>query len=644
VSLQIRELLLYSRRGEVRRLPFRLGALNVITGGSGTGKSAIINVVDYCLGAKGCSIPARVVRDAVRWYAILLQLRDCQVFVARAVPVPPRSTNSDIYVEVGESVTPPPMDRLVANTNPDALNEYLTRMMGISPNLHIPPEGQTREPLQATLRHAKAFAFQYQDEIANKDHLFHGQHDNWVEQAIKDTLPYFLGAVPEDQLKLQHELREERRRLRQLERRLQEAEAVRGADASRAAGLLREAQAVALLPAGDLPAEVNGMIEMLRSVQFTPSGHQQAQLGDQIRRLRQERARLQQEYDRVQREMAEAEEFAAEGEGFVKVATEQRLRLESLNLFSGEETEANRCPLCRSEVDSQLPQVEQVQQAIDRLKQHVQAVGRERPDLREFIASRSGELTRLGEQLRANRDTLQGLQAQDAQRQSEQGRDLERMRVVGKVEMFLEGVTTAAEDSELRRQVGEARRRVEELTRQLQEDESEDILRSSLNVVSQQVTRSCEVLKLEYGQFPLRLDLPKLTLVADTGRGPVPMQQMGSGQNWLWCHLTVYFALHKWFIEHGRPVPRFLILDQPTQVYYPSDKDAEGSLNVLGDSDRAWVIRLFRWINERLAELKGGLQVIVTDHAEVDEPWFGEAVVERWRNGKALVPADWPME
>jgi Protein of unknown function (DUF3732) len=600
VSLQIRELLLYSRRGEVRRLPFRLGALNVITGGGGTGKSAIINVVDYCLGARGCSIPARVVRDAVRWYALLLQMRDCQVLVARAVPVPPKSTNSDVYFEVGESVTLPPIDRLVANTNPDALNEYLTRLIGISPNLHSPPEGQTRPALHATLRHARVFAFQYQDEIANKDHLFHSQHDTWVEQAIKDTLPYFLGAVPEDRLKLQQEVREERRRLRQLERRLQEAEALRGADASRAAGLLREAQAVGLLPADDLPTEVNDIIEMLQTVRFTMSGQQETQLGDQIRGLRQERVRLQQEYDRVQREIAEAEEFAAEGEGFVKVATEQRLRLESLNLFSREETQPVRCPLCRAEVDSRLPQVEQVQKAIDRLKQHVQAVGRERPNLREFIAGKSGELTRLAEQLRANRDALQGLQAQGSQLQSEQSRDLERMRVVGKVEMFLEGVITAANDSEWRRQAEEARRRIEELAR--------------------------------------------LTLIADTDGGPVPMQQMGSGQNWLWCHLTVYFALHKWFIAHGRPVPRFLILDQPTQVYYPSDKDSEGSLNVLGDSDRAWVMRLFEWINQRLAELNGGLQVIVTDHAEVDEPWFREALVERWRDGKALVPRDWPME
>jgi hypothetical protein len=643
MTMQIREILLYSRSGEVRRLPFRLGKLNVITGSSGTGKSAIINIVDYCLAAKSCAIPARVIRDAVRWYALLLQMGDCQVFIARAVPVPPKSTNYDIYYAVGESLTPPPMDKLVANTNPDDLNGYLTRLSGVSPNLFTPPEGQTRDDLKATLRHAKAFAFQYQDEIANKDHLFHGQHDNWVERAIGDTLPYFLGAVQEDHLKLKQELREASRRLRQLEKRLEEAESVRGADSSRAAGLLREAQAVGLIGAGDLPQEANAMIEALRAVQFKPADERHADLGDQIRGLRQERGRLQQQYDRLQREIAEAEEFAAESEGFVTTATEQRLRLESLNLFSGEVADA-RCPLCQSDVTAHLPQVAQVQKAIDGLQLHIKAVGRERPDLRDFITAKAGERTRLEEQLRVNRDALQGLQAQDTQLKTEQGRDLERMRVVGKIEMFLDGVTTAATDSELRRQAEDAKRQVDDLKKQMKDDESEEIVQSSLNRISQQVSRWCEELKVEYGQFPLRLDRGKLTLIADTDRGPVPMQQMGSGQNWLWCHLAVYFAIHKWFIEHNRPVPRFLILDQPSQVYYPTDKDAEGSLDVLGDSDRDWVIRLFRWIDQRVTDLKGGLQVIVTDHAEVDEPWFAESVVEHWRNGKALVPHNWPME
>jgi hypothetical protein len=79
-------------------------------------------------------------------------------------------------------------------------------MMGVSPNLNVPPLGQTRDPLEATLQHGKLLAFQYQDEIAKKDLLFHRQGESYVALAIRDTLPYFLGAVEEDQLKIRHEL------------------------------------------------------------------------------------------------------------------------------------------------------------------------------------------------------------------------------------------------------------------------------------------------------------------------------------------------------------------------------------------------------------------------------------------------------
>lgn len=47
MSLQIAKLILYSRKGEVRELEFNPGRLNVLTGASKTGKSAIIDIVDY---------------------------------------------------------------------------------------------------------------------------------------------------------------------------------------------------------------------------------------------------------------------------------------------------------------------------------------------------------------------------------------------------------------------------------------------------------------------------------------------------------------------------------------------------------------------------------------------------------------------
>jgi hypothetical protein len=384
------------------------------------------------------------------------------------------------------------------------------------------------------------------------------------------------------------------------------------------------------------------MLEALRAVRFTSAAQQQEQNHDEARELRRQRDQLHAEAARVQRELAEAEEFAAEAEGFAGEVAEQRVRLESLGLFGDGTTETPRCPLCQADVTAQLPKVDQVRRAVEAVTRHVQAVGRERPDLREFIAARSAELTRLAERMRVNRDALQGLAAQEALLREAHDLDVRRAWVAGQIAFFLRNLEVAEDGSDLRRQVQAAQREAEGLEGRLGEEESEELLESALNQICQQVSRWCQELEHEYGRHPLRLSLPGLTLIADTNRGPVPLSQIGSGHNRLWFHLAVYFALHRWLIQKGRPVPRFLILDQPTQVYYPSEKDAGGSLAVLADTDREWVIRLFRWLTDRVAELDGQLQVIVSDHAEVDAPWFAEAVVERWRGGAALVPADWP--
>ena len=54
MSLQLAKLILYNQDGEVRELLFRTGALNILTGASKTGKSAIIDIVDYCTGRGEC--------------------------------------------------------------------------------------------------------------------------------------------------------------------------------------------------------------------------------------------------------------------------------------------------------------------------------------------------------------------------------------------------------------------------------------------------------------------------------------------------------------------------------------------------------------------------------------------------------------
>lgn len=96
-------------------------------------------------------------------------------------------------------------------------------------------------------------------------------------------------------------------------------------------------------------------------------------------------------------------------------------------------------------------------------------------------------------------------------------------------------------------------------------------------------------------------------------------------------------ALHRWFRDQRRPVPGFLVLDQPSQAHYPPDTDVD----TVEDADRQAVRRLFRLMNEASEEIGQEFQLIVLDHARFEDDWFEAAIVEEWLGGVGLIPEGW---
>ncbi|WHP69393.1 DUF3732 domain-containing protein [Phaeobacter inhibens] len=117
---------------------------------------------------------------------------------------------------------------------------------------------------------------------------------------------------------------------------------------------------------------------------------------------------------------------------------------------------------------------------------------------------------------------------------------------------------------------------------------------------------------------------------------------MGSGENWVGYHVLAHLALHWWFRKRGRPVPAFLILDQPTQAYYPSDRTEGGLDQIEDDEDRQAVLALFKLMYHGCQEIEMPFQLIVLDHAHLADDWFEASIIEEWRGENALVPRDWP--
>ena len=124
------------------------------------------------------------------------------------------------------------------------------------------------------------------------------------------------------------------------------------------------------------------------------------------------------------------------------------------------------------------------------------------------------------------------------------------------------------------------------------------------------------------------------------------MERTGGGENHLAYHLGAMLALHKYASDGGHPIPRFLMIDQPTQVYFPSEeiyKSVAGSIEgTESDADMEAVRRLFQLLKDFVEEHVPGFQIIVTEHANLRDGWYQKALVEPpWDKPPALVPEDW---
>jgi hypothetical protein len=219
-----------------------------------------------------------------------------------------------------------------------------------------------------------------------------------------------------------------------------------------------------------------------------------------------------------------------------------------------------------------------------------------------------------------------------------------RAHIVGRISLYLESLPELPDTKALEDEGRRLQQQSDALEEELSADRVKERVDSIASILGGWMTDWARRLYLEHSEFPLRLDIKKLTIVADTADGPVPMDRMGSGENWVGYHLIAHLALHKWFTQRTRPTPRFLFLDQPSQVYFPPEKIVDGTVTGVSEDDRAAVSRMFKLVFDVVAELSPGFQVIITEHADINETWYQDAVVERWRGPNKLVPDSWPRQ
>ncbi|EKS38555.1 DUF3732 domain-containing protein [Afipia broomeae] len=650
MHFQIRKLILWSKAGHAPRiLEFEPGMVNVISGASKTGKSAVIPIIDYCLASGKCGIPVGTIRNTCSWFGIVIDTMVGQKLLARREPGEARQTG-DMFLLEGDAVEVP-TDTPEKNTTADSVKRMLDELAGLS-QLRLNPDTEVGYNARVSFRDLVAFTFQPQYVVANPMVLFFNADTTEHREKLKAIFPYVLGALTPEMLAARWEIERLQKDLRRKEAALESVKKAVSAWQIETQAWVRNAIELGLLPVGtQIPAEWINIIDLLRRAAGANTRTAFTSL-DSIDPTLQQLGALRQEENEAAAELAERRQRLSEiqrllnnSEDYGSAVRIQRDRLDIAGWLRTR-TQDSDDPLVTLG-DGGRDKLDTLAQALAGLDVQIRtqpglsdAFDRERLRLRAEVEAATARLANA-------RQTIALLEQRSEQVRAATYRQDRIERFVGRLEQALQSFDRADDNSELAEEVAGIREQIEQLRAIYSETQVSRKTQNALRQIENIAATIIPTLDAEWPNAPIQLVINDLTIkVIHTEREDY-LWEIGSGANWLAYHVAVTMALQRFFIETPHhPVPGLAIYDQPSQVYFPrgfASAEYEDRPGRTRDEDIAAVRAVFEALGREAIRAKGQLQVIVLDHAGPDV-WGeieGVTLAHEWRNDQKLVPPGW---
>jgi energy-coupling factor transporter ATP-binding protein EcfA2 len=642
-----------------RIIHFAPGKINIITGESGTGKSTLTWIIDYCLGSEKCSIPVGLIREVTGWFGVHLQLANTEMIVARRNPEG-HQTTTDIYWSEGLTVVVPPT--VEKNARVDDLKNRFNQISHL-PSLDFSTDERVGYGGRPSCRDMAAFNFQPQHIVANPYTFFFKADTTEHREKLQIIFPLVLGAIDSTTLAKQRALKDTEREHDKLRRELDlRLNAARAWEAEVESYYL-QARALGLLPNSPVSQAGWTLDKYILELQKVPQTVRTMDLPDvqegtsetavrELTGIINEEDRLGQEIGTIRRRLGKLDQLSSSVGEYNVTLTGQEDRLQGVGWFEERVRNTHECPVCAAVHANGNPRLAELQILAQEMKSLTASVqqapaklDQELAVLRQELRDREGAISKV----RQKRKYLENVS-------SEQAAQRQRVRqiylFVGRVEQALENVSASRNVDDLREKVKTLAQTIAELKRDLDPAAQRDRLKAAIDTVSAKIANYAKLLQLEHATENVRLNIPELTLQFSPLSGRTDfLWEVGSGQNWVGYHVSGLLALHEHFISlHESPVPRFLVIDQPSQVYFPeawpSIEQAPGDQSKIdGSSDIDGVRRIFSALSHFFDAVAGEFQIIVTEHAG-SITWNGIPhvhLVGNWRQGhdEFLIPPAW---
>jgi len=633
------------------KIAFEPNKINIVTGSSRTGKSAIIPIIDYCLGSNKCTIPVETIRNACEWFGVLFDLENEHFLLCRKEPGVQNATN-EMYFARGKDVIIP--ESIDSNTTTSSVKNTLNELLSMS-FLDLDPTTNNFSS-RPSYRDFMAFIFQPQNIVANADVLFYKADTSEHRQKLINIFPYALGAITPQVLAARQEIERLRKEKDRLVRELDNINNVAENWKQEVHSWVTRARELGLSSyvwseedSFETQVSLLRLIVQKSETESKISAINIKDVSDEIVILRKEEQVVSSQLFAAQKRYSEMKQLSS---SIGQYNHSLQIQLNRLDISTWLRTMASKeeaCPICGNTHSDSIDVLEDLCNAIVEIEKTT-------GDMRVVPAAFERELQEVEQEIQFLSEKMSSLRKRIEEESGKNQNNAEMKytlsavsRFLGRMEVSIQTFDRIGADSELERRIQAIEHRLSELRRLVNEGEIQRKIKASLRYVETEANKIITGLDAERPDDPIKFIIKDLTIsIKNTSGRSDYLWEIGSASNWLAYHIAVSLAFQKFFQERSQiSVPNFLVFDQPSQVYFPqipARKNTDDENLVLKDEDKEAVRKIFMTLSRYIDDTNAKVQIIVMEHA--DEDVWGDIdnihLVKRWRgNNKKLVPIEW---
>lgn len=607
-KFSIDKIVLWLKNGKQRVLKFEPDRVNVITGESNTGKSAILDIVDYCLFASSPQISDSIINENVEWYGLKFSINDKTYTIARKYFT--KVVSNEYYFS---SIGNIPKEFPVSNNTESALKPIIETEFSINSTTKFTyGSNQLRLGSKISLRYFLMFNTISQDIITeSRDIYFDKQDNSRYKEALPRIFDIATGIESVENILFKERKEQLEKKLILLENKLSKIDSHRSIFREEQDEILRTAREFDLINSSDNDQAINELKQVVSNKKFN-SGYGSS-----------ERDELERGRNLVKRKINNLKKLKSEYNIYKKNLKTIQDSLAPIDYLKNKvEVRTDYFEYIMATLEKELKEIKNINKKVTPIDKQV-----------------DDEILALNIQLDYINLKLETLPKKINITESDEQKLIFIGRVAEKFDLY-------SNPNDYPNKYQEQIDTLEEEIAQIPIVDTEKSRLLTIGLIEEVVLNYMqnygEVLGNYEYYYPL-FDYKEKSLKLRKPRSTKIENKIGSSSNHMFLHLFFSLAIHEViFINKAPYVPPFLVIDQPSRPYYGRDNSTRKIVDNISSDDskiRQAFVLLNEYIRNRL-ENSGHFQMIVFEHIEPDsfEDLDYIHLVEEFKDGNALIP------